>query len=232
MRGKPTERDRLLLEASRAELERMPKPRGPRGLQEATDKAWRELSERMPTRNASGQPIPKPWTNSSGPCPRILGITLHRPWCWAFFHGGPALWKDVENRGAAFPDVPAGTLLAIHSGQKWDQDSADELQRMLAEPAGLTLPKRAEWPGGRIVGVVRVAELTRMEWNPEKQPTHHASRWRSPSEVGVWLDERRHLLPSTVPCAQGWFGVWVLPEAVRQAVVAGLAERVRGPEGK
>lgn len=228
MRGKPSERDRVLLDQARAELERMPKPRGQDALQEATDRAWRKVAEVMPDTNRQGQPIPKPWTNSAGSCPRILGITLHRPWCWAFFHGGPRLWKDVENRGASFPDVPAGTLLAIHSGTKWDRDAEDEIGRMLATPGRLIMPKRAEWPGGRIVGVVRVLELTRLEWDTDAGQGRRASRWRAPSEVGIWLDERRHLLPTPVPCAQGWFGVWVLPEAVRRAVVAGLTERVQG----
>jgi hypothetical protein len=82
-------------------------------------------------------PIPKPWAPSHGPR-WVLGITLTRPWPWAFFYGEPHERKDVENRKAQFPEVPPGTLLAIHTAAGWDGEAASLIRNRI--PACAAVP--------------------------------------------------------------------------------------------
>jgi hypothetical protein len=178
---------------------------------------FKPLANWAPEKSRAGHPIPRPWAPLRGHCPPILGITLHRPWPWAFFYGGPGAWKDVENRGPTFPEVPAGTLLAIHTSTTWDADAATLIRTWLPE---CTAFGRNIMPEGWIVGVVRVAHVERLS----KPHTHRPpSRWRMPGqETGVWLEEKRALLPEPVRCPQGWFGAWVLPKNIEVDVLSQL----------
>lgn len=155
---------------------------------------------------------PRPWHHTQGPAPAILGITLHRPWSWAFFYGGPGMWKDVENRRANFPEVPAGTWLALHNGVCWDSAAEQTIQQRLPGTTGL-LPENC--PAGYIVGAVQVRRLMRSTENS-------GSRWRLPWEVGIWLEDRRILLPAPIPCPRGWFGAWHLPPDAYGAVAQSI----------
>lgn len=148
--------------------------------------------------------FPKPWFPSQGPAPRVLGITLHRPWSWAFFHGGPGHWKDVENRKANFPAVPVGTWLAIHNGAKWDAAAESTIRLRLPSTRALT---HADCPQGFVVGLVRVRDIIR-------GGRCLYSRWCLGWGTSIWLEDERLQLQQPIPCAPGWFGVWHLPPPV------------------
>lgn len=158
---------------------------------------------------------PSPWHHSQGKCPPVLGITLHRPWSWAFFGRTfrsrewplePGL-KDVENRKAQFPEVPPGTWLALHNGTHWDKGAEIIIKNRLPSTNSF---RTKDCPAGVIVGVVRVAEVTRAVLTPTKR----TSRWRLPWETAIWLEDERHLLPQAIPCPRGWFNAWKLPDPV------------------
>lgn len=157
-------------------------------------------------------PIPKPWHHSQGQCPPVLGITLHRPWAWAFFGRSMLLpdmpmepgLKDVENRKAQFPEVPPGTWLALHNGTHWDKGAETTIRQRLPSTREFTV---TDCPAGVIVGVVRVRRIMR-------STEVSGSRWRLPWETAVWLETERHLLPQPIPCPSGWFNAWRLPDPI------------------
>jgi hypothetical protein len=158
-------------------------------------------------------PPPRPWNRDRTPAPRVLGITLHRPWSEAFFFGGPGAWKDVENR-KRFPMVPPGTLLALHTSATWDEQSEPFIHERLPGIAS----HFATCMPGLLVGVVRVQEVSKGDlFLPRK------SRWYMGWGVGVWLAEERWRLATPIPFAQGWFGAWELPAWAESAVLEALA---------
>lgn len=164
--------------------------------------------------------IPRPWHHSHGACPPVLGITLHRPWAWAFF--GRTLrnprWplepglKDVENRPANFPQVPPGTWLALHNGTHWDKSAEDVILRRLPSTQWLDA---TSCPPGVIIGAVQVRSIMRTT-------SVSGSRWRLPWSTAIWLEEERLLLPEPLPCPRGWFGAWNLPEPTLAALLPQL----------
>lgn len=158
---------------------------------------------------------PRPWHHSQGACPPILGITLHRPWSWAFFSGAPGTWKDVENRKRGFPEVPPGAWLALHNGAHWDSVAENAIRGRVHGLGGIG-PQ--DCPRGQIVGVVRVREITRGVPPAWRQ----SSRWRLPWETAIWLESERHLLPKPIPHRMGWFNAWHLPPEAYTEIVAQL----------
>lgn len=135
------------------------------------------------------------------PLAPIRGLTLIRPWGWAIAYAR----KDVENRTWSPPSGVVGGWLAIHSGQKYDQESA----QWIAEEIGrCDVPCKDADPAGVIVAVARLAGVV----------TESASDWF----VGPygWRLENVTRLPTPVPCT-GAQGLWMLPPDVLAAVRAG-----------
>lgn len=141
----------------------------------------------------------------------IRGLTLIRPWSWAIAHAG----KDVENRTWEPPAGTIGSWLAIHSGQKYDQESAEW---MLDDLELAHVPAKDADPAGVIVAVAQFAEVV----------TESTSEWF----VGPfgWRLENVTALPEAVPC-KGALGLWTLPEAVLAAVRAGWQQARKGHHG-
>lgn len=176
---------------------------------------WAEIAGVQPKENSKGQAIPKPWSHTQGACPPILGITLHRPWSWAFFDGNPQDVKDVENLHEGFPRIPPGTWLALHNGRKWDKASETTIKQRLPRCQGKS---EKDCPAGYIVGAVQVEKITRGDLLIPRR-----SRWYMGWGTGVWLEPGRHLFTQPIPCPQGWFGAWELPQNIEIQVRAALA---------
>jgi hypothetical protein len=131
-------------------------------------------------------------------------LTLHRPWCWSIV----APWrpnrqdlevKDLENRTWPPWESIVGHYIAIHSGATWDSKAADDL-RLMDYP----VPDKADWTGGRIVGLVRVtghvvegsAEALMSMWfcgpvawtlaEPKVFGRSRATYWRRFGPASVW----------------------------------------------
>jgi hypothetical protein len=160
------------------------------------------------------------WTPKKGRCPKVLGISLWRPWSWAFFEGPPEGWKDVENRTAGFPVVEPGTVLVLHNTAKWHEPSRLTIVERIPECAHLT---KKDLPAGYLVGVVRVEQVVKGHLLEPR-----ASRWRmDDKDVGVWLQPGRVRLAKPIPFNGGWFNAWTLPELVQRELyhsLQGMAE--------
>lgn len=160
------------------------------------------------------------WTPKKGACPKVLGVSLWRPWSWAFFEGPTAGWKDVENRTRGFPVLPPGTVLVLHNTTQWHEPSQLVITARIPECAKLG---KKDLPAGYLVGVVRVEQVVSGHL---LEPRH--SRWRMlESDVGVWLQPGRVRLTNPIPFRGGWFNAWTLPQLVQRELyhqLQGMAE--------
>lgn len=155
---------------------------------------------------------PRPWRYAQEPCPKVLAITLHLPWYWAFFRGTPATWKDVENRKGGFPSLPAGTILVLHNGMSYRPAAETFVKRQLPECQSLT---RKDCPKGALVGAVVVQETTKGNLFLPRP----ASPWYLDWGTGIWLKPERWLFPTPIPCRTGWFGAWKLNSELEEKVL-------------
>jgi hypothetical protein len=131
--------------------------------------------------------------------PRILGLTLIRPWGWCIAQGH----KPVENRTWAPPDAAVGGFIAIHNGQKYDAEAARGIEAV----HGLTLPDPfVEDLPGRIIAVARLARVS----HEDDAAAHFGNPWFA-GPVGWWLEDVTPIDP--VPC-KGAQGLWALPPDV------------------
>ena len=136
---------------------------------------------------------------------RIRGLTLIRPWLWAFLHGG----KRCENRTWRPPETIVGGYLALHSGLKFDRGTALAMRDGLYGARAKMVPlEDGEHPSG-VIGAV--ARLTGYHL--------HADDYPSDYEFGpvVWRTPVVFPLPKPVPC-RGAQGLWKLPDDVFEAV--------------
>lgn len=166
---------------------------------------------------ASNNLTPKAWHHSHGQCPPVLGITLTRPWAWAFFRGSDSERKDVENRSDKFPLVPPGTWLALHNAQGWSSEDEAFIKGLL--PASRNL-RPADCPPGVITGVVRVREARKAAVRGVAPAS--SSPWHFRTDTAIWLDPERYLLPAPVPWPCGWFNAWHLPDKALASVLEQL----------
>ena len=88
----------------------------------------------------------------------IYGLSLWRPWPWAFVNGPDYQQKRVENRTWK---PPAGVeWLALHAAKRWDDEGAAYIERA----TGLQVPPDAEHPSGQIFAVCRLTHVFELEW--------------------------------------------------------------------
>lgn len=142
----------------------------------------------------------------------IRGLTLWRPWPWAFTHAD----KRVENRTWATPRWLLGKYLALHAGKKWDQPSVDQmLAGEFGHAARAISPLPADHPHSVIVAVVQVTGCY------EPGP---GLGTRDPWAFGpfCWITPYVRTLPEPVPC-KGARGLWTLPQHVFENVRDQLA---------
>jgi hypothetical protein len=137
----------------------------------------------------------------------VRGLTLHRPWPWAFTHAD----KFLENRTWPAPRTMLDQYVALHAGKRWDQEAAVHMSRGNFGPAARACPLNDEkHPSGVIVALGRLVVIG-----------HHSEEpGLSPWAFGPWLWEFKQplfVLQRPVPC-NGAQGLWVLPDDVFDAV--------------
>lgn len=80
----------------------------------------------------------------------MYALTLWQPWAWSITHGP----KRVENRDWPFPRSLRGSVIAIHAGQRWDQEGAEFLADL-----GLAVGTKDDHHLGAVLGVARLVEV-------------------------------------------------------------------------
>jgi hypothetical protein len=135
---------------------------------------------------------------------RIRGLTLWRPWPWAFTHAG----KRVENRPWKPPSTILGGYVALHAGLKFDHGACVGMQEGLFGPAAATInPRDTAHPQSVIVAVAKVEGFKEHVGDPEG--------WAF--GPFVWKMPNLMILPAHIPC-KGAQGLWRLPDGVFNAV--------------
>lgn len=140
----------------------------------------------------------------------MKALTVIRPMDWAIIVPRASTRKDVENRTWSPPPSVLGKFIAIHSGMGWSSDYARMVDTCLAphwKPIFRDMVDAKTWPGGSIIGVVRVVDLSRV--NPSPWAIEGNLHWRL-------ADAFR--LPRPVR-ARGMQKLWTVPEAVAAEVV-------------
>ncbi len=84
---------------------------------------------------------------------KIKGLSLTRPWPFAFVNGPEPEQKRIENRSWKPPQGMIGHYLALHAAKSWSEE--DRL--WIASRMGLLVPKQSEHPHSQIFAVCRVA---------------------------------------------------------------------------
>ena len=134
----------------------------------------------------------------------MRAITIKRPWSFAVARLG----KDVENRGWR---TNYRGLLAIHAGQRWDDDAAARV-----------LDLTGNYPVQTAQGIVAVVNLTdcheaEIDFTQGGfQPGCCESRWGMPTGWH-WVLADAVALADPIPC-KGRQGLWTLPADVERAV--------------
>jgi hypothetical protein len=129
----------------------------------------------------------------------LRGLTFWRPWPTAMCRLG----KDIENRPKPPPRQLIGSLVAIHTGQRFDASGAAKIARL----TGVQLTSPDSRPGD-IVGVFRLTGFVVTSSSP----------WFT-GPYGLTFTDLRTIDP--VPCkpkfALGW---WRVPGEVAKVVLA------------
>lgn len=145
-------------------------------------------------------------------CVAYDALTVRQPWAHAIAHLG----KRVENRGWSRARAISliGQLIAIHAGQKVDEDAV-----ALLRGRGLEVPDRL--PTSAIVAVARVELVLDVADTARLYPEHAA--WT----VGPLCIVLGQVLPleRPVPCA-GALYLWLMPDRVRLAVSEQVRDQV------
>lgn len=142
---------------------------------------------------------------------RVRGLTLKRPWPWAFEFAG----KRVENRKWAPPRALVGGWLALHAGKGWDAPSVPLFVNGEFGPAAARVLDDIH-PDSRIFALARIASFYERDDGP----------MRGPWAFGpfVWELTDFTVLPIPVDC-RGAQGLWRLSGDVFEQVRVQL-ERV------
>lgn len=99
-------------------------------------------------------------SDEQGLFPDIRGLTLLRPWPWAFLNGPEHKQKRVENRTW---HPPKGTdWIALHSGKGWDASGFD----FIHDTTRLAAPADPDHPSSQIFAICRLEGV--FELRPEE----------------------------------------------------------------
>lgn len=132
----------------------------------------------------------------------MKALTLIQPWAWAILNG-----KPVENRTWAFPERLRGQIIALHAGQKHDDEAAEWISRTF----GLQVPARADMAHGAIVGTARLLGVTTS--GSELSPAQR--RWFF-GPFGFLLGDVVACEPLSCP---GALGLWEVPPSALEHLV-------------
>jgi hypothetical protein len=155
---------------------------------------------------------------------RVRGLTLHRPWPWAFKHAG----KRIENRSWAPPPSIIGGWLALHAGQRWDEES------MFAMAAGDFGAAAKSVPQSELAhpsGVIEMLALCTGYFELRKGAEQSALFDRAeavapePFAFGPYCWRTSEIITLAVPVeCRGAQGLWTLPPDVFDHVAAQIQE--------
>lgn len=131
----------------------------------------------------------------------VYSLTLWRPWPLAIIAGG----KRVENRPRPWRCLQ-DNLVALHTGQAWDEAGAYRINQLVPELADLDPDLQLLWDEpGRIVAVARVSGVTHVGEDPDLA----VDPWAS----GPWCHRLEDVVALTAPVAyRGHQGVRKVPE--------------------
>lgn len=135
----------------------------------------------------------------------IRGLSLTRPWPFAFIRGPVQMQKRVENRDWKPPASLIGCRLALHSAKSWDESA----RGFIGEVLGATVPDRKAYPHSRIFAVCTltgyVTSETAASLRREQQGWYFGPYG--------WLLSDLVELAESVEC-KGALGLWRLPTNV------------------
>jgi hypothetical protein len=157
----------------------------------------------------------------------IRGLSLTRPWPFAFKHG-----KLIENRNWWPSAAMVGQYVALHAAQSWDEGDRE----FIASKTGLIVPSRKECPHSQIFAVCRWQGEIVLDDLGLKFPAHvkvvsvpvGQEKWFFGPYGWVLTDYVE--LPEAVPCV-GERGLWKLDarpgvlSTVREAYAAAMNAR-------
>ena len=128
----------------------------------------------------------------------MRALTIRRPWTDAILSGN----KDWENRSWPIPDKFLGQVIALHAGKKYENKSAEMMER------GYQPPKKEDSPTG-IIGLIMFDRFVSVTW-----PTD------TPWLFGPFGWHIRGVAPleTPIPC-KGALGFWRVPEDVEAKIL-------------
>ncbi len=156
---------------------------------------------------------------------QLRGLTLHRPWAWAFTDAD----KRVENRPQRPPKGMLGQWVALHSGLHFDQDAARRMRGGYFGEAARGCPVTdANCPPRMITAIAGVRGF----FEVVAAVAANDGNWSGfmhkdtgelvldPWKFGPIVIDTPYIvkLPTPVPCETGSLGWWRLPADVEAAV--------------
>ena len=138
----------------------------------------------------------------------IKGLSLTRPWPFAFTHGG----KLVENRSWKPPKNMIGQFIALHAAKSWSEDDRMFINRV----TGLEVPRKQSCTHSEIFAV---GKLTGYVEHESQLPPEQVRWFFGPYG---WMIDELVILTSPVKCT-GALRLWTL----KPDVLAELRESYR-----
>ncbi len=153
-------------------------------------------------------------SDSHQPAARIRALSIMQPWLWAILECG----KRIENRDwkpSHEALTPGVDWIALHASKGYDTQGA----LVIRERFDVCVPSKAALPRGAVVAVARYLGTVEKGARRAKLDPWFAGPFGW--ELGDVI-----ALPRPVEC-RGSLGLWNLPEAVLEAVRAGVREARR-----
>lgn len=150
---------------------------------------------------------------------KIRGLSLTRPWPFAFMNGPDELHKRVENRTWMPKRGMMGHFIALHAARSYSESD----RRFISEVLGIEAPVQSESPCSQIFAVCRVVAIVTGVADPRLDESQ--KRWF----LGpfCWLLDDFVALRRPVTCS-GAQQLWEIPEAVRKPLRESYLESVPG----
>lgn len=147
--------------------------------------------------------------------PKILGLTLHQPWC----HWMATGVKRIENRDWPPPKWMVGRHIALHAGKTYDDAGADFIAENFPE-----LVPPATYVHGAVIAVARIALVIEKERPSFEQTIAESAELLTKQDLRWFFGAFGWLLVDAVqiepvPC-RGMQKLWNLPADVLEKVRA------------
>ena len=129
----------------------------------------------------------------------IKGLSLTRPWPFAFLNGPLEHQKRVENRTWQPPSDLIGHFIALHAAKSWDEDD----RRYIARCCGMPVPDKAGSPHSEIFAICKLTGFV----TEQSDPRLPVEQWKWFSGPYGWLLDEVVPLIHPVRCS-GEQGLW------------------------